>query len=62
MFGGEDPGRIGDSFAMTIEDIFHISGRGVVVTGKVASGVIKVGVRAVVRSGAGASCGPTRWP
>lgn len=31
-------------FAMTIEDIFSITGRGTVVTGRVAAGVVRVGM------------------
>ena len=33
----------GDAFSMTIMDVFTISGRGVVMTGRVGSGIIRVG-------------------
>ncbi len=35
--------RIDGAFLMPIEDVFSISGRGTVVTGRVERGVIKVG-------------------
>lgn len=35
--------RLGEKFAMTVEDVFSIKGRGTVVTGKVRSGSIHVG-------------------
>ena len=44
---------VGDgSFRMLVEDIFTISGRGTVVTGRVASGTVRVGMQVnVVRDG-----------
>ena len=32
------------TFAMTVEDVFSITGRGTVVTGRVTSGVVRVGM------------------
>lgn len=43
-----------EPFRMPIEDVFSISGRGTVVTGKVERGVIKVGDTVVIKGGAGA--------
>jgi len=40
-------------FRMTIEDVFSISGRGTVVTGKVESGTIKVGDAVEISGGTG---------
>ena len=40
-------------FAMKIEDVFSISGRGVVVTGKVQAGTVRKGDAVVLRSAAG---------
>ena len=40
-------------FAMKIEDVFSISGVGVVVTGKVEAGSVSTGDKIVVRSAAG---------
>jgi hypothetical protein len=39
------------SFRMTIDDVFQISGRGVVVTGTVTSGVCRVGQEVVILKG-----------
>ena len=40
-------------FAMTIEDIFVITGRGTVVTGRVATGVVRVGMSATITTMSG---------
>jgi translation elongation factor EF-Tu-like GTPase len=40
-------------FSLTIEDVFAITGRGTVVTGRVSSGVVRVGMPATVTSAAG---------
>ena len=40
-------------FEMRVEDVFAISGRGLVVTGKIAGGVVRVGDQAILRSGSG---------
>ncbi|MGC8461234.1 MAG: EF-Tu/IF-2/RF-3 family GTPase [Candidatus Dormibacteria bacterium] len=41
LFGTQHP--ISEGFAMQVEDIFSIRGRGTVVTGKVANGKVTVG-------------------
>jgi len=38
---------------MTIEDVFSITGRGTVATGKVATGVVRVGDRVTLQTAAG---------
>ncbi|MBX3084456.1 MAG: elongation factor Tu [Anaerolineae bacterium] len=38
----------GGSFRMVIDDVFFIKGRGVVVTGKVESGTVKMGDKVVI--------------
>jgi translation elongation factor EF-Tu-like GTPase len=43
--------RAREFFEMRVEDVFKISGRGVVVTGKIAVGVVRIGDRAILRSG-----------
>lgn len=48
---GSDPGG---EFSLTVEDVFAIAGRGVVVTGKIACGTVKVGDRVRFRAAAGA--------
>jgi translation elongation factor EF-Tu-like GTPase len=40
-------------FSMTIEDVFAITGRGTVVTGRVASGVVRVGMPVAVTTASG---------
>jgi elongation factor Tu len=40
-------------FSMTIEDVFAIQGRGTVVTGRVASGVVRVGMPVTVTTASG---------
>ena len=40
-------------FTMTVEDVFAITGRGTVVTGRVTSGVVRVGQRATVTTATG---------
>ena len=40
-------------FTMTVEDVFAITGRGTVVTGRVTSGVVRVGQPATVTTAAG---------
>lgn len=40
-------------FSMTIEDVFAITGRGTVVTGRVASGVVRVGMPVTVTTASG---------
>ena len=40
-------------FSMTIEDVFAITGRGTVVTGRVASGMVRVGMPVTVTTAAG---------
>jgi elongation factor Tu len=48
--GGVEPS--GEIFGMKIEDVFSISGVGVVVTGKIAVGAVRVGARLrVTRAG-----------
>jgi len=39
------------SFQMTVEDVFFIRGRGTVVTGKVASGTLKIGDQVTLQHG-----------
>ena len=46
-------GRGGTEFEMTISDVFAVSGRGTVVTGKVARGQISKGDRVLVQSRSG---------
>ena len=48
-----DPGTTGDgTFRMPVEDVFSITGRGTVVTGRVESGTVRVGMQVnVVRDG-----------
>ena len=41
------------SFKMTVEDIFTIRGRGTVLTGKIESGVLKVGDEVTLKSQTG---------
>jgi len=48
------PADAGGAFSLTVEDVFAIAGRGVVVTGKVACGTIKAGDKVSFRTGAGA--------
>jgi len=44
-----DPG----SFSMTVDDVFSIKGRGTVVTGRLASGSVRVGDRLVIIGASG---------
>jgi translation elongation factor EF-Tu-like GTPase len=44
LFGGGDE-PTGEIFGMKVEDVFTISGVGVVATGKIAVGVVRVGAR-----------------
>jgi translation elongation factor EF-Tu-like GTPase len=46
------PVAAGD-FRMTVEDVFSITGRGTVVTGQVAQGTVRVGLRVTVLTAAG---------
>jgi elongation factor Tu len=41
-------------FSMTIEDVFSITGRGTVVTGRVTTGVVRVGMPVTLTTAAGA--------
>ncbi len=41
------------SFQMTVEDVFQIRGRGTVVTGRVESGVLRVGDEVTIRGQGG---------
>jgi hypothetical protein len=45
-------GTVSSGFALTVEDVFSITGRGTVVTGQVSSGEVRVGQRVtIVREG-----------
>jgi len=47
--GSGEPGP----FSMTVEDVFAITGRGTVVTGRVGSGTVRVGQAATVTTASG---------
>jgi translation elongation factor EF-Tu-like GTPase len=51
--GFESPPALSGLFVMKVEDVFSISGRGVVVTGKVEAGSVRKGDAVVLRSAAG---------
>lgn len=53
VFAGDVAAQAREFFEMRVEDVFPISGRGVVVTGRIAAGVVRVGDPAVVRSESG---------
>lgn len=47
----EPPKPTGGPFQMTVEDVFSIRGRGTIVTGRVASGTLRVGDEIVITRG-----------
>src|SRR5262245_53758664 len=49
------PSPGGEGFRFTVEDVFSISGRGTIVTGRVGSGEIRVGDEVRFRSAKGAT-------
>jgi|GEM_PF-2407250 len=49
------PASVGAGFSMPVEDVFRIAGVGVVVTGKIAAGTIRVGAAAELTSTDGRS-------
>ena len=52
---GEDYGNIysNSAFEMEVEDVFSITGRGTVLTGKIKSGVIRVGDKVFIKKADG---------